>query len=55
MILIFLLWFITVQYSSLFQYFYQATTIPTLVENSFFSRQVTWKIYNSNLNASNNT
>jgi len=33
-VLINLLWFNVVHYSSLFQYFFQSTMVPTLVENS---------------------
>jgi len=33
-VLIDLLWFNAVHYSSLFQYFFQSTMAPTLVENS---------------------
>jgi len=31
-----LLWFNVVHYSSLFQYFFLSTMVPTLVENSYF-------------------
>jgi len=33
-VLIDLLWYNIVHYSSLFQYFFQSTIVPTLVENS---------------------
>jgi len=33
-VLIDLLWFNVVHYSSLFQYFFQSTMVPTQVENS---------------------
>jgi len=35
-VLIDLLWYNVVHYSSLFQYFFQSTMVPTLVENSYF-------------------
>jgi len=35
-VLIDLLWFNVMHYSNLFQYFFQSTMVPTLVENSKF-------------------